>query len=94
MAMIHKMSRTTSKHRLPRRFTRREKGESVKILKIKTTKGIETIYGVSDWGWSAETGDLYYRSGKELHHKYCISAEEIIVQKDRKKDQSKTHYKQ
>lgn len=63
-------------------------------LKIKTKTGIKTVYNVTDWGWSAETGDLYYRSGKELHHKYCISAEEIIVQKDRKKDQSKTRYKQ
>lgn len=79
MVMIHKMSRTTSKHRLPRRFTRREKGERVKILKIKTTKGIETIYGVSDWGWSAETGDLYYRTEKGLHHKYCTSVEEIVI---------------
>ncbi|MCB5923725.1 hypothetical protein [[Ruminococcus] torques] len=51
----------------------------MRILKIKTKTGIKTVYNVTDWGWSAETGDLYYRSGKELHHEYCISAEEIIV---------------
>lgn len=65
----------------------------MRILKIKTKTGIKTVYNVIDWGWNAETGDLYYRSGKELHHKRCISVEEIIV-KDRKKDQSKTCYKQ
>lgn len=79
MAMIHKMSRATSKYRFPRRFMRRGKEENVRILKIKTKTGIKTVYDVTDWGWSAETGDLYYRTEKGLHHKYCISAEEIIV---------------
>lgn len=51
----------------------------MRILKIKTKTGIKTVYDVTDWGWSAETGDLYYRAEKGLHHKYCISAEEIIV---------------
>ncbi|MCG4855059.1 hypothetical protein [[Ruminococcus] torques] len=51
----------------------------MRILKIKTKTGIKTVYNVIDWGWNAETGDLYYRSGKELHHKRCISVEEIIV---------------
>lgn len=41
----------------------------MRILKIKTKTGIKTVYNVIDWGWNAETGDLYYRSGKELHHK-------------------------
>jgi hypothetical protein len=74
------MSRATSKYRFPPPVLgagRKEK--NVRILKIKTKTGIKTVYNVTDWGWSAETGDLYYRSGKELHHKYCISAEEIIV---------------
>ena len=51
----------------------------MRILKIKTKTGIKTVYDVTDWGWSAETGDLYYRKEKGLHHKYCIRAEEIIV---------------
>lgn len=55
------------------------KEKNVRILKIKTKTGIKTVYNVTDWGWSAETGDLYYRTEKGLHHKYCISAEEIIV---------------
>lgn len=75
----YKMSRATSKYRFPRRFMRREKGGKRENLKIKTKTGIKTVYDVTDWGWSAETGDLYYRTEKGLHHKYCISAEEIIV---------------
>jgi hypothetical protein len=55
------------------------KEKNVRILKIKTKTGIKTVYNVIDWGWNAETGDLYYRSEKELHHKRCISVEEIIV---------------
>lgn len=42
----------------------------MRILKIKTKTGIKTVYDVTDWGWSAETGDLYYRTEKGLHHKY------------------------
>ena len=45
----------------------------MRILKIKTKTGIKTVYDVTDWGWSAETGDLYYRTEKGLHHKYCIA---------------------
>lgn len=44
----------------------------MRILKIKTKTGIKTVYDVTDWGWSAETGDLYYRTEKGLHHKYCM----------------------
>lgn len=80
MAMIHKMSRATSKYRgFPAVLCGGRKEENVRILKIKTKTGIKTVYDVTDWGGSAETGDLYYRTEKGLHHKYCISAEEIIV---------------
>lgn len=75
----YKMSRATSKYRFPRRFMRREKGENVRILKIKKKTGIKTVYNVTDWGWSAETGDLYYREGKKLHHEHCISAKEVVI---------------
>ena len=74
----YKMSRATSKYRVPRRFVRREKGEKREDLKNKN-KNRHQDRNVIDWGWNAETGDLYYRSGKELHHKRCISVEEIIV---------------
>lgn len=62
-----------------RTVLRREKGENVRILKIKTKTGIKTVYNVTDWRWSAETGDLYYRTEKGLHHKYCTSVEEIVI---------------
>lgn len=42
----------------------------MRILKIKTKTGIKTVYDVTDWGWSAETGDLYYRTEKGLHGEY------------------------
>lgn len=51
----------------------------MRILKIKTKTGIKTVYNVTDWRWSAETGDLYYRTEKGLHHKYCTSVEEIVI---------------
>ena len=75
----YKMSRATSKYRVPPVLCGGRKEKNVRILKIKTKTGIKTVYNVIDWGWNAETGDLYYRSGKELHHKRCISVEEIIV---------------
>ena len=53
------------------------KEKNVRILKIKTKTGIKTVYNVTDWGWSAETGDLYYRSGKRCIKNTGIRAKKI-----------------
>lgn len=73
MAMIHKMSRATSKYRgFPAVLCGGRKEENVRILKIKTKTGIKTVYDVTDWGWSAETRSLLQdrkRVASQILHK-------------------------
>ncbi len=48
------------------------------VLMIETETGTETVAGVSEWGWQKESGDLYYRHGKELIHvEKCLNVKEI-----------------
>lgn len=52
------------------------------VLMIETETGTETVAGVSEWGWQKESGDLYYRHGKELIHvEKCLNVKEICKER-------------
>lgn len=52
------------------------------VLMIETETGREKIAGISEWGWQKESGDLYYRQGKELIHiEKVLNVQEIQIGK-------------